>query len=162
MKITLKQYADYFAVALEIDLLIKNEIITWADSLILKYPQPSMWMIDLSTSQNTSIQDTIDLLKKIEGDQGSASFTDRDLNISFQLLVAKISILYPSIKYVNYQILSNLGYWYRMNQEKIRFNLPFMYSFEVPYFLDESKSPEYYRELITIGKDYISYLPNTK
>ena len=62
MRITLKHHADYFVIALEIGLAIKEEIIIWADNLILKYSEPSMWMIDLSTSQNKNIQDTIAIL----------------------------------------------------------------------------------------------------
>ena len=40
MNITLKHYADYFIIALEIGLSAKDEIIAWADSLILDSTEP--------------------------------------------------------------------------------------------------------------------------
>ncbi|VEP18539.1 conserved hypothetical protein [Hyella patelloides LEGE 07179] len=160
MTITLKHYADYFAIALEIGLPIKEEIITWADNLILNNSKPSMWAIDLATSHNKSIQDTIGLLREVP--------EESDLNISFKLIIAKISILYNFVKEEDYPILSSLGNWYRVNHAKIKLDLHFMSAFEVmynepryiwQYFFDESEIPEYYQELIVIGKDYIQYLP---
>jgi len=41
MAITFKKYADYFKIALEIGLPIKEDAIIWADNLILNTSEPS-------------------------------------------------------------------------------------------------------------------------
>lgn len=109
MNITLKHYAYYFAIALEIDLPIKEEMITWADNLILNSSQPKIWMIDLSTSRKKSVRDTIRILREVEGKS--------DIHISFRLVIAKLGILYNLIDEKNYSVLSRLGYWYKINKK---------------------------------------------
>ena len=156
MQITSKQYADYFVIALEIGLSIKEEIINWADNLILKSFKPPMWMIDLSTSQKKSILDTISLLKEVEGHQ--------NLNISFRLAVAKISILYPSIDMSNIEMLFDLYAWY-LEHEEVDRDIPIIDSYtlmmiEELYITIGEINKDDYKNFITIGKGYIQYLPN--
>jgi len=118
-------------------------------------------MIDLSTSKNKSLQDTINLLKEVEGNS--------DFNISLKLVIAKLSTICIFVTEEEYKILGSLGNWYCINQELINFDIPFIDNFEVmgnepinmwPYFFDISKIPEYYQGLIIIGKDFKHYLPN--
>lgn len=157
MNITLKHYADYFIIALEIGLPVKDEIVAWADNLILNTSEPSIWMIDLSTSHKKSFQDTINILQDVEGQS--------NLNLSFKLVVAKISILYPSININNLDLFVKLYNWF-LHHEEINRNIPIIDNYTIMaveefYITQQELDDSYYREFINIGKDYTSYLPNT-
>lgn len=157
MNITLRHYADYFIIALEIGLPVKGEIIAWADNLILETSEPLMWIINLSTSQKKSVRDTINILQEVEG--------ERELNLSFKLVVAKISILYPSVSFDDLDFFFRLYIWF-VEHEEIDRELPIIDSYTIMavdefYVTQQELDDSYYQEFINIGKNYISYLPNS-
>jgi hypothetical protein len=100
MQPSLKQYADYFCMALEVEVCSRAEIINWVDCLIEQSEHLEDWMIDLSTSQNKHILDICHILRDVPG--------TANLDISFRLLVAKLEKLYPTVSPDQWQLLRNL------------------------------------------------------
>jgi hypothetical protein len=67
MQPNLKQYADYFAISLFLNICLVIEIITWVDRLIESSDRPCEWMIEVSTSANKHPLDIIHLLNSVPG-----------------------------------------------------------------------------------------------
>jgi hypothetical protein len=89
MQPTWKHYADYFAMGLLLKICSTSEIVTWVDRLIEDTDYPTEWMIELSTGEGKHILDIIHILDIVPGSQ--------KLEISLQLLIAKLSKVYPTI-----------------------------------------------------------------
>lgn len=89
MQPSLRQYADYFAIGLLLDLCLVNEVIAWVDQLIEEDDYPSDWMIELSTSAGRHPQDIIHLLDLVPG--------QKDLEVSLRLAIAKLEDVYPTL-----------------------------------------------------------------
>ncbi|MBD2533458.1 hypothetical protein H6G97_29410 [Nostoc flagelliforme FACHB-838] len=89
MQPTLKHYADYWLMGQASKLCSHAEIIAWADQLLEESDHPADWMIELSTSQDKHLLDVIHLLDCIPG--------ERDFEVSFRLLIAKLGVVYPIV-----------------------------------------------------------------
>ena len=86
-KPTIKHYADYFAMGLQLGICSHAELIAWADKLIEKTDRPSDWTIDLSTSFQKHKLDVVRILNSVSGVP--------DLEVSFLLLIAKLALVKP-------------------------------------------------------------------
>jgi hypothetical protein len=84
---SLKHYADYFSMGLEIGLCSQAEITAWADRLIEPDDRPPDWMIELATSTSKHLVDVVHLLNVVPG--------QRNQEISLRLLIAKLGIVHP-------------------------------------------------------------------
>jgi hypothetical protein len=89
MQPTWKHYADYFVMGLLMEICSISEIITWVDRLIEDSDYPTEWMIELSTGKGKHTLDIIHILDLVPG--------SKELEISLQLLIAKLGKVYPSI-----------------------------------------------------------------
>lgn len=88
-KPSIKHYADYFVMGLQLGISLHSEIIAWADRIIETTNRPTDWAIDLSTSSQKSKLDVIHVLNSIPGVS--------DLEVSFRLLIAKLALVKPVI-----------------------------------------------------------------
>jgi hypothetical protein len=86
---TWKNYADYFAMGLLLEICSTSEIVTWVDRLIKNSDYPTEWMIELSTCEGKHILDIIHILDIVPG--------SKKLDISLQLLLAKLGKVYSSV-----------------------------------------------------------------
>jgi hypothetical protein len=84
---SLKHYADYFSMGLEIGLCSQTEIAAWADRLIEPDDRPPIWAIELATSTSKHLVDVVHLLNVVPG--------VRNPEISLRLLIAKLGIVHP-------------------------------------------------------------------
>ena len=89
MEPTWKQYADYFATGLLLELCSVSEAIDWVDRLIEDIDRPEEWMIELSTSASRHPLDIIHLLDLAPG--------AKDLEISLRLVIAKLGEVYSTL-----------------------------------------------------------------
>lgn len=89
MQPTLRQYADYFAMGLLLELCSVSEVIAWVDQLIEDIDRPEEWMIELSTSASKHPLDVVHLLDLIPG--------SKELEISLRLVIAKLGKLHPTL-----------------------------------------------------------------
>jgi hypothetical protein len=89
MQPNLKQYADYFAIGLLLDICLVTEIITWVDQLIESSDRPFEWMIEISTSANKHPLDIIHLLNFVPG--------TTDWEVSLRLVIAKLDKVHPTL-----------------------------------------------------------------
>jgi hypothetical protein len=84
---SLKHYADYLSMGLEIGLCSQAEIAAWADRLIEQDDRPPDWIIELATSPSKHLVDVVHLLNVVPGAQ--------NLEISLRLLIAKLGMVHP-------------------------------------------------------------------
>ena len=89
MQPTWRQYADYFAIGLLLELCPVSEVVAWVDQLIEDIDHPKEWMIELSTSASKHPLDVIHLLDLVPG--------SKDLEISLRLVIAKLGKLHPTL-----------------------------------------------------------------
>lgn len=100
MQPSVKHYADYLSMGLEIGACFQSDVVAWADRLIEQSDRPEMWMIELSTSANKSVLDVYHLLHAVPG----AS----NLDASLKLLLAQLGKRYSIIQSEHIQLLRRL------------------------------------------------------
>ena len=158
-KPSLKDYANYFVMGLKLNLCPKSEIVIWADKLIEKIDVITDWAIELSTSANKSKLDVIRTLNSIPGSS--------DLEVSFRLLIAKLSLVKPVI-FPDNSFMNSQDSWLFSNMylivaeyddlpDCIRGNIFEIYM-DMDYFetgnLDWSVIQQDYENLLIKGKEY--------
>jgi hypothetical protein len=84
---SLKHYADYFSMGLEMGLCSQAGIAAWADRLIEQDDRPPDWAIELATSTSKHLVDVVHLLNVVPG--------ARNPEISLRLLIAKLGMVHP-------------------------------------------------------------------
>lgn len=89
MQPTWRQYADYFAMGLLLELCSVDEVIAWVDQIIEDSDRPAEWMIEISTSTSKHFLDIIHLLDLVPG--------KKDLETSLRLVIAKLGKVYPTL-----------------------------------------------------------------
>jgi hypothetical protein len=149
MKPSLKQYADYFCMGLELEVCSHAEIISWADDLIGESDKPEDWLIELATSHNQHILDVLHILRNIPG--------LAELNISFQLLMARLGKQVPTILPKDTKLLNRL---YSLVYSEISSDFK-VHLYSIDYALDflEFKGDwsfiqQEYEKLLAIGADF--------
>ncbi len=161
MQPSLKHYADYFSMGLELNLCSHAEIIAWVDQLIEGSDHPEYWMIELSTCAGKHQLDIIiHLLDSIRG--------KKDLAISFRLLIAKLGTVYPILLPENgrfaqseHSLLFSKLYCLICDYENLCDDLRggiYQIYFDLDCveqgYADWSVIQQDYEELLTAGRDY--------
>lgn len=154
MQPSLKQYADYLCMGLDVGVCSHSEVVSWSDYLIEQSEHPEDWMIDLSTSQSKHILDVFHLLRAVPG--------AANLDVSFKLLVAKLGKLHPTVSPEHTRLLSNL---YRFVHPEISDDLK-AYIYLIDSDLDWleygqgnwSIIQQDYEELISVGNSYKNWV----
>lgn len=151
MKPSLKQYADYFCMGLDLEICSRTELIAWADDLIGLSGKPEDWMIELATSQKQNILNVFHILRSIPG--------TANLDISFKLLLAKLMKEYPTVALEDIRILRKL---YSFTDFEISYNFKaclYKIDSELDWLdsLDDDNWPVVqrdYENLLALGADY--------
>jgi hypothetical protein len=100
-KLTTKDFAEYFRLALEAGLCRENEIEKWADKMIIETNSPTpKWLLNLSIERETSIN------KLLEAVPGKANE-----NSVWNLLLARIGIANRAKQLSRKQIVGILFRW---------------------------------------------------
>lgn len=154
MQPSLKHYADYFYMALDVEVCSRAEIVNWVDRIIEQSEHLEDWMIDLSTSQDKHIQDVFHLLRDVPG--------TANLDISFKLLVAKLGKQYPTVAPEQTKFLGNL---YRLVHTKISDNLKariYQLDCDLDWLEwevgDWSVIQQDYEDLLAVGNNYRDWI----
>lgn len=157
---TIKHYADYFAMGLQLGICSHTELITWADKLIEKIDRPSDWTIDLSTDSQKHELDVVRILNSVPGVP--------DLEVSFRLLIAKLALVKPVlysdngfIEAYDSRLFSNLYFMARKQEDRlpdcIKRNI-FLIDTDMDCvdtgYCDFSVIQQDYQNLLAIGKEY--------
>lgn len=105
MQPSLKNYADYLSMGLEIGVCSQDDVVAWADRLIEESDRPELWMIELSTGRSKHILDVQHWLQVVSGTSS--------LEVSFKLLIAHLQRHYPTVQPEQVRLLSKLYFWER-------------------------------------------------
>jgi len=164
MQPNLREYADYFAIGLLLDICLIVEVIAWVDRIIESSDRPPEWMIEVSTSANKHPLDIIRLLGFVQG------LTDWE--VSLRLIIAKLGKVYPNVLFERklsvhskyWRLFSNLYFLIQEHEslsDEVRGSIFQVYIgldfFEAGYG-DWSIIQQDYKELLDVGSNFRQWI----